>query len=228
MNNKHLISIAIILLYTLQCCTNNKTTGAQSSYQTVKEETELNDNAQPVSNSTCILGQNSETIIVDSLSIADIRTVVINEYPMEYYSNKYVSSPYGLIRINDENMLLCFYEWLSRKSGYDYTDSINSRILMEVFSNSDAALSNCGSRFCRNDFMNKTDIVLNIYRSGNAEFINNYMSIIGFAFEDYGPDGSPSLDAFVDTLKSNIRSPQNLDVLQDVISTIKRLFKNDC
>lgn len=225
MSNKYILSIAIIMLYTLPCCTNNKTTEEHISYQSGKEESELISNAQSIKNSSCKSDRLPESIKVDSLNDADIRTVIINEYPMKHYSNKYVSSPYGLIRINDENMVSGFYKWLSEKSGSDYTDSINSRILMEIFSNSDASLSNVGVSICRNDFMNKTDIVLNIYRSGNTELVNNYMSIIGFAFEDYGFDGSPSLNAYIDTLEFHVGSSENLNALKDAIATIKNQQK---
>lgn len=213
------------MIYTLQCCTNNKTAERPSSCQAAKEISELINDVQTITNSSCKSDQTPETIKVDSLSVADIRTIIINEYPMKHYSNKYVSSPYGLIRINDENMVAEFYDWLSRKSGSDYTDSINSRILMEIFSNSDAALSNVGAIICRNDFMNKTDIVLNIYRSGDTELVDNYMSIIGFAFEDYGSDGSPSLNAYIDTLESHVRSQENLNALKSAIATIKESAK---
>jgi hypothetical protein len=222
MNNKHLISIAILLLYVLQSCSYSNTSEKQASCQPIRENEELSSNVSPNSDSLYIYDHNSGNIIVDSLSIDDIRTITITEYPMAYYSNKYVSSPYGLIRINDENMVLELYKLLSEKSVSNYTDSINSRILMEIFRNSDASLSVCGSTICRNDFMNKTDIVLNICRSDDSELVDNYMNIIGFAFEDYGVDGSPSLEAYIDTLKSHVCSPENHDALQKAISIIKK------
>ena len=81
--------------------------------QPIRENEELSSNVSPNSDSLYIYDHNSGNIIVDSLSIDDIRTITITEYPMAYYSNKYVSSPYGLIRINDENMVLELYKLLS-------------------------------------------------------------------------------------------------------------------
>ncbi|MDE6206271.1 MAG: hypothetical protein K2M55_00500 [Muribaculaceae bacterium] len=154
---------------------------------------------------------------VDSVNYNDIRIVKVEGY---YYSDhdrcKFVASPYGLISVMFEATM--FYKGLVTPSGDHYTDSINTHVLMAAATISDGAVSEALATYCMRDFQNKTDIVLDMYRSGHTDLVENYWDMLSW---DLAASADGAVDAYIKELSTRPIKQVNRSVLDTAISHIR-------
>lgn len=155
------------------------------------EEQSLNDTASVSNFSKHYGATNIDSCQTDNLTAwsftlnkDSIYTVTLPKSKTETVSQTYVITPYGMIGIHDSTPLLNFYDWLARKSGNQYEDSINSLILMEVARVSDGALAESIGYCCLKDFKNKLGLIPKIFNDNSKERVSPYIILLLSSLDD--------------------------------------------
>lgn len=135
---------------------------------------------------------------------------------------KYIRCPYGLIKVDDENISLDFYNMLTCPTKNNMIDSINTLILMNIAHVTDASFTTSFGYKCALDFFNKPQLVLNIYEK-DPELVMDYMLLIYWQTRDvihYDRDEDIGYDLFLDFIKSKIEDNEIVDKSTDLIKNV--------
>lgn len=84
-----------------------------------------------------------------------------------------IDTPYGIKAISDEDTK--FLMWLSYSTGDYRIDSINTRILSNLCNIADGALSEALGNVCMTDFVNKKNIIIDIYKNNGKDVLIDYL-----------------------------------------------------
>ena len=139
-----------------------------------------------------------------------------------------VSTPYGEMEFCDDDNSTNALERFSKASGDYRTDSLNTLAIINVCKASDGALSEIMDYICLEDFINKPNVVIDIYLQ-NENILEEYINFlaIGVYNKDHFDYSDTSL-SYADKLENEIKKTiDNEDrvILSHIMSLIKLKYK---
>ena len=127
----------------------------------------------------------------------------------KYCSKDYILFPYGFIKVTDE-LPAYFFKQLTTPTRDSEADSINSLILMSIADISDSALSEKMLHVCYDDFYNKPNLILNIFKTDPKRSMS-YLRFVYWREKDLlMMDEDKNMD--VETLKKQVLSKVNEEI----------------